>query len=209
MSQTRRAPEPTEGDLARAAKAKAREVFNGSDGALTVAYYRRLCAEGPNGVIAMNLFRASKTSARAKQYRGRQFRNASYDTKNYSLVQLCTALINQRVYDWGWHRDDKTVGYPWVLYIDLPCGQASFHSSERLNGPDYHKPWRPGKGSDANVLAFCDIISGEDEYGQEIAPSGLAEDEAPCWQVPAVRTQEQEREDPLRPVQGDSPPKIS
>ena len=88
MSQGSRAPEPTAADVARAALCSARDVYELSDGALTVAYYRRLCALGLIGVIAMNLFRAQKTSSRAKAYRGRQFKQASYGTKNFSLDQL-------------------------------------------------------------------------------------------------------------------------
>ncbi len=156
---TSKAPEPTEYDIARAASATAREVFDGSDGRLTVAYYRRLCALGPIGVVAMNLFRAQKTSSRAKQYKGKQYRNASYDTKNYSLECLCAALLNIPDAIWGWKMDANTPGYPWVLYVETDCGQVSFHSASRLKGPDYPLDWDGERLSTQRVLSYCDRVA--------------------------------------------------
>ena len=127
-----RAPEPTASDIARAAKATAREVYEASDGALTVAFYRRLCAVGPMGIICRNLFRAQKTSARAKMYRGHQYKEASYGTKNYSIDQLCNALAANPScgIEWGWGRDLDRSGFTHVLYVFIPnIGQVSFHSS--------------------------------------------------------------------------------
>lgn len=154
-----KAPEPTEYDTARAAVATAREVFDGSDGKLTVAYYRRLSALGPIGVVAMNLFRAQKTSSRAKQYRGRQYRNASYETKNYSLECLCAALLNMPDMLWGWKMDPNTPGYPWVLYCETSAGQVSFHSADRLKGPDFPLDWDGDKLSTQRILSFCDRVA--------------------------------------------------
>ena len=181
------APEPDHIDIERAAVVTAERVFKESDAGLTVAYYRRLCAIGPVGVIAMNLFRASKTSSRAKVYRGRHYREASYGIKNYSLSELYKALAaigelcwncGRRAADhnehllcpsqkslfnnsrsWGWKRDPKTRDYEWVLYVDIPTGQASFHSPTRGDGPDYAGAWNPGEGSTAAVLAFCEQLS--------------------------------------------------
>lgn len=156
-----RAPEPTEQDVARAAAATAMEVFNGSDGKLTVAYYRRLCSVGAVGVVAMNLFRAQKTSSRAKQYRGRQYKSASYETKNYSLECLCAALEKTPEIVWGWKHDPKTPGYEWVLYCELPTGQCSFHSASRLKGPDFPLEWDGDRLSTQRILDFCDkFLSG-------------------------------------------------
>jgi hypothetical protein len=154
-----KAPEPTEQDIARAASATAREVYDGSDGRLTVAYYRRLCAIGSIGVVAMNLFRAQKTSSRAKQYRGHQYRAASYDTKNYSLECLSKALLAMPDMMWGWKMDPNTPGYPWVLYVELPTGQCSFHSADRLKGPDFPLDWDGDKLSAQRILAFCDRVA--------------------------------------------------
>ena len=44
----------------------ARDIYHGSDGAATTAYYNELSKRGPIGLVAVNLFRASKCSARAK-----------------------------------------------------------------------------------------------------------------------------------------------
>ena len=38
---------------------------------------------------------------------------------------------------WGWKQDPATINYPWVLYVDLPTGQVSYHSQFRGEGPDY------------------------------------------------------------------------
>jgi len=159
-----KAPEPTEADIARAAAASARHVYDASDGRLTVAFYRRLCERGPIGIIAMNLMRAQKTSTRAKQYRGRQYRNASYDVKNYSIDQLCVALEKDDCgMEWGFGQDDWTPGFPWVLYVDLPwVGQVSFHTDHRgdpRRWPEYTKPWDGIRGaSEERILSFCDSI---------------------------------------------------
>ncbi len=159
-----RAPEPTEADIARAAKATAREVYEASDGKLTVAYYRRLCSAGPVGIIAMNLMRAQKTSSRAKVYRGRQYRNASYETKNYSLDQLCVALEKDACgIKWGFGRDESTPHFSWVVYAELPgVGQISFHTDHRGNSrrwPDYEGTWDGAKGmSEPKILDFCDAV---------------------------------------------------
>jgi hypothetical protein len=152
-----KSPEPTEADIARAAVATAKEVYGGSDGRLTVAYYRRLQSFGPIGLVAMNLFRAHKTSSRAKVYRGRRFRSASYDVKNYSLEQLVVALQSATL-TWGWQHDPATVNFEWVLYVDLPTGQCSFHSGVRLAGPEYLGRWDCQRLSGERILAFCDEL---------------------------------------------------
>lgn len=168
-----KAPEPTQADIARANLADAIEVFNGSDGRLTVAYYRRLQALGPMGCVAMNLFRAQKTSARAKAYTRRRFREASYDTKNYSLEQLVAALALTPILNWGWDRDERAVHFEWVLYIDLPTGQVSFHSPVRLAGPKYQGKWDRQGMSQERILAFVDDIadSGRRPPGGQIRPN--------------------------------------
>jgi hypothetical protein len=158
MSYGSKAPEPTDADIARAAVAKAQEVYEGSDGRLTVAYYRRLQALGPMGVVAMNLFRAHKTSARAKVYRGRGYRAASYDTKNYSIEQLVAALAKVPELSWGWAYDAAAVHFEHVLYVDLPQGQASFHCGTRLAGPAYAREWDGLRLSKERILAFCDNL---------------------------------------------------
>lgn len=143
----------------------AMEVFAGSDGEVTKAYYVALSAKGPIGEIAVNLFRAQKCSSRAKAYR-RGFRRSSfadnaYDRKNWSIEQLCEILkvhAGKLQIEWGWQQDPETPGFGWVLYIDLPQGQVSFHASLRGIGPDYQKKWDKSRLSAERILAFCDSI---------------------------------------------------
>lgn len=121
------------------------KVFDGSDGDATRRLYDRLDGQGPTGTIAKNLFRAAKTSHRAKHYRGRRFRSAAYDTKGWSLDQLC-ALLAEHAADasipsWGWLEDDEQPVHRHVLYVDLPSGQVSFHTGLRGKGPDYNGAW--------------------------------------------------------------------
>jgi hypothetical protein len=69
------------------------EIYAGSDGEATKRLYAELEALGLVGVIAMNLFRACKASARAKVYRGGGYRGMAYDKKQWSIGQLVEALI--------------------------------------------------------------------------------------------------------------------
>ena len=62
---------------------------------------------------------------------------------------------------WGWKRDPKTPGYEWVLYVDLPTGQCSFHSADRLNGPDYQGDWDGIGMSQERICRYCDMVAGE------------------------------------------------
>ena len=143
----------------------AREVFDQSDGDVTRAYYQEL-NRGPVGAIAMNLFRAQKTSTRAKRYRGRRFKSAAYDVKSYSMSQLSavlTASAGELGIQWGWKRDPKTVfgeESSWVLYVNIPHGQVSFHSPCRGIGPEYPGSWDGSHKSEERILAYCDAVMG-------------------------------------------------
>lgn len=148
----------------------AREVFDGSDGEVTRKYYADLCGKGPIGIIAMNLFRAQKCSARAKVYRGGirgqgSYKRMAYDRKAYSMSELCRTLAEHGAklgFAYGWRTDPKTVfgeRASWVLYVDIPDhGQASFHSPSRGVGPDYTADWDQASSSEVNILAFCDFV---------------------------------------------------
>ncbi|MDE2103583.1 MAG: hypothetical protein KGL39_40460 [Patescibacteria group bacterium] len=123
-------------------------VYNGSNGDETVAMYRRLETLGPAGVVAMNLFRATKASARAKVYRGGNgrgsYRGQAYEKKDWSIGQLCAAMTAHGEalgIAWGWGRDEGAIGFEDVLYVDLPEGQVSFHCRSRKDGPDYPGEW--------------------------------------------------------------------
>ena len=117
-------------------------VYDGSDAERTKALYRELEELGPVGTIAVNLFRAQKASSRAKLYRGRGFKGAAYDKKQWSMSNLCDALhAHAGSIRWGWGIDHLQVLHRNVLYIDLPTGQVSFHSEWRSRGPDYPGEW--------------------------------------------------------------------
>ncbi len=104
---------------------KAIVVYVGSDGELTKRYYSELEKRGPLGMVAVNLFRAQKTSTRAKLYRGRQFRSAAYDTKSWSMQNLVEILGKVGGFPYGWKPDPATPfgdAPSWVLYVELPQG---------------------------------------------------------------------------------------
>lgn len=150
------------------------EIYAGSDGEATKRLYARLESCGAVGVVAMNLFRAQKASARAKVYRGGvrgvgSYRAMAYEKKNWSLGNLCDTLTEHARalgLRWGWQRDAHAalVGDPneWVLYVDTPCGQVSFHSPTRLKGPDYDVAWDGVvNASVGRILRWCEQLLGE------------------------------------------------
>lgn len=145
---------------------RALKVYEGSDGDKTKALYVDLEKVGPIGCIAMNLFRAQKNSARAKVYRGRRFKNAAYESKQWAMGNLCAIL--ERHADaagirWGWGRDEDQPVYKDVLFIDLPTGQVSFHTETRGKGPTYPGTW-DGKhrvSTDRIVRWTARVLSGD------------------------------------------------
>jgi hypothetical protein len=119
-------------------------VFDGSDGDATKALFADLEKRGPIGLIAVNLFRAQKNSGRAKVYRGRRYRDAAYDRKQWAMDNLCAVLAKHACdvgITWGWGADPKQSFHRFVLYVELPSGQVSFHTGERGEGPDYSSDW--------------------------------------------------------------------
>lgn len=139
---------------------RAKEVFNGTDGEATKAYYTLLNARGFYGQLGVALFRAQKRSQAAKRYGRSKFKGMAYDVKNWSLGEVCRILLSQE-HDivWGWKRDPSTPGYEWVIYVDLPfAGQCSFHNSERLAGPDYPSVWDGDRLSAERIIQFCDSV---------------------------------------------------
>jgi len=85
-------------------------VFHGSSGDATSALYRRLEACGPAGGLAVNLFRACKTSSRAKQYRRRRHKDESYGRKAWSIGNAAQILLDHAEafgLTWGWGGDVK------------------------------------------------------------------------------------------------------
>lgn len=108
-------------------------AFEASDAALTRRVLKRLEALGPMGCIAAQLFRAQKASSRAKKHRG-DYVDYAYGRKGDCLEQLCALLSTQSDLLWGWGIDDDVGGFKpqHILYIDLPKGQASFHSVDPI-----------------------------------------------------------------------------
>jgi len=149
---------------------RAVEVYEGSDGALTRAFYAALEARGPAGVVAVNLFRAQKTSTRAKLYRGGirgkgSYKSMAYDTKRWAMENLVKVLTEHGAalgITFGWKEDPQTVfgeEASWVLYVDLPQGQVSFHSPNKLAGPLYARDWDQQKLSAQRVIEFADSVA--------------------------------------------------
>lgn len=148
---------------------RAREVFDGSDAEVTKAYYASLSKRGPAGDVAVNLMRAQKCSTRSKLYRGGvrgigSFRSMAYETKTWAIQNLCAVLGSHgkrlRI-GFGWKLDPDVVfgdRPSWVLYVDLPQGQVSFHCPSRLSDHDYRGVWDGVHKSEERILAFCDSV---------------------------------------------------
>src|SRR5690349_21003191 len=106
---------------------RAHDVYARSDGDLTKHYYAHLQTFGLARALAVNLFRAQKSSARAKLYRGGnakgRYRDLAYQRKNWSmsnLAQLLSEHAETLGITWGWKRDPRQAFHSWVLYVDLP-----------------------------------------------------------------------------------------
>lgn len=136
-------------------------VYEGSDAIATRALYAELGELGYIGDLAVNLLRACKKSERAKVYRGRHYRASSYDGKQWAMEQVCTLLTShpELVGTWGWGKDEKQDYHAWVLYVELPQGQVSFHTSLRGDGPDYLKPWDGVTGASVQrIVTFASTL---------------------------------------------------
>lgn len=136
-----------------------RAVYEGSNGDLTKAFYREMDSRSIHGQLATALFRAQKRSSAAKKYRGRKYTSAAYDVKNWSMSEICrilSALGNE--YAWGWKYDANKVGYEWCLYVVLDQGQVSFHSADRLAGPEYEGEWDGTHVSADRIIKFCEQV---------------------------------------------------
>lgn len=144
--------------------AKILSTYSGSNGDQTKALYAALCERGAAGVVAMNLFRACKCSARAKVYKGGirgqgSYKSMAYDRKQWSIDNLAKALTdfgaNLRI-TWGWAEDPAQPVHRFILYVDLPDGQVSFHTASRSAGPDYPGKWDGVRGeAPVRISKFC------------------------------------------------------
>jgi hypothetical protein len=159
------------------------EVFRASDGDLTKQFYAALEEHGSIGIVAVNLFRAQKCSSRAKEYRGRKYKGAAYDRKQWSMDNLCDTLSKHGAtlgIRYGWKQDETTLfgdEASWVLYVEVPQGQVSFHSPLRGKGPVYEGEWDRCKDMSAGrIIQFCDSVLQETPGS---ATSGTASPNAP------------------------------
>jgi hypothetical protein len=140
-------------------------AYYGSDAVASRRVCRDLERLGPHGRLAASLYRAQKASARAKVYRsgprGRRgsYRALAYERKGQHLEAVVALLEAEPCgLQWGWGRDDTQVVARWVLYVDLPVGQVSFHSTRRFAGPDYLGTWDGQLVSEERVVRFCDTL---------------------------------------------------
>jgi hypothetical protein len=136
------------------------EIFAGTSGHATRDLYSRLEKLGPIGVVALNLFRAQKASSRAKVYR-RRFKGVAYEKKNWSMKLLCDALgasAAELGIEFGWSEDPAQEFHNWVLYVDLPMGQVSFHSAAPLSPERYEKLWDGSKDSASRIIRFVESV---------------------------------------------------
>lgn len=144
------------------------DIVNGSDAAATKALHRALDAVGPMGKVAHHLLAAQKSSSRAKAFRS--YSDRYYETKGAQLGQLADALRQTHVV-WGWGEDSRG-SLPWVLYVDLPTGQVSFHARDRGDGPDYPGSWDriPG-ASGPRIIAWAHSLIPTWTYALPVADS--------------------------------------
>ena len=135
-------------------------AYKGSSGSQTRRVLRNLEAIGLMGDIAAELFRTQKASSRAKKYRG-DYVDYAYERKGEHLKRLCDLLARQGDLTWGWGTDQNAPesGATDVLYVDLPNGQASFHSFDRHTGPDYIGEWDGKSESEANIICFAERLN--------------------------------------------------
>ena len=134
-----------------------KDAYIGSDGADTRAFLKRLEQSCDEGHVAAQLFRCQKASARAKMYRGK-YRGHAYNRKGDAIAVLTALLGTTPQLRWGWKADPVQHYAPWVLYVELPQGQVSFHSTRRGNGPDYLGEWDQQNASEHRILAYCDSL---------------------------------------------------
>lgn len=144
------------------------QVYYGSNGGATRSFCVRLEKCSQLGRIAAALFRAQKASSRAKVYHGGihrrdggwdSYRELAYERKAECLGKLCWLLEEDDCgLQWGWKSDPGQSFAGQVLYVDLPVGQVSFHSTARFAGPDYPGDWDGEHKSEQRILDFADRV---------------------------------------------------
>ena len=144
------------------------EIYAGSNGEATRALYARLETLGPAGIIALNLFRAQKCSARAKLYRRSAHKREAYGRKTWSLQNLCAALEKHAAaleITWGWKEDPGQEFHCWVLYVVLPGGQVSFHNAAPIGDQRFAGEWDGSRDSAGRIVLYTtsliDVVSNQ------------------------------------------------
>jgi hypothetical protein len=142
-----------------------------------------------NGVTADVIFNfyAHKANVDAVPRRRRdKFKSkTTYDTK-HTIIRELINRATEAGWTWGAKRDDAIAGgyFPYVVYFDLPSGQASFHISEydAATMPAYPGKWSGLRNSDEVLYAFyrsldgdMDIDAAKLEYRQRVEEREEAE----------------------------------
>jgi hypothetical protein len=156
-------------------KTSAVDIYLGSHGGRTRSYLSKLEKLGWEGKVAAQVFRAQKASSRAKAYKGGltnvSYSDLAYDAKAKAISRLCELLAEDPTrMTWGWKEDPSEDYAPWVLYVELPNGQVSFHSRERMTGPNFVGKWDEAYDSDLRILQFCDNAFGYDGPVRDFVP---------------------------------------
>lgn len=162
------------------------KVYEARDANRTRDLYARLVAKPPRGIVAVNVLRAARNSEMAKGYKKGSATAKAYATKDWSLDELCRAILAAPgvIERWGWGRDDKAKGFEHVLYVELPgTGQISFHTSYRRDGcPDYPGAWDQVRGKTSlrvcrwveAILADREVITEGENDGLQARSEGVA-----------------------------------
>jgi hypothetical protein len=97
-----------------------------------------------NGVHFMEYFDGSRY--RQSNYRkSRNAREKDYQKKAVCVFDACDAADISGV-NYGWEQVAEDSYTRWIVYYDLPTGQASFHCTERGPGPEYDIKWDKQQG---------------------------------------------------------------
>lgn len=147
-----------------------KEAMKTGSGEKVVEFLFELGARAEQGAIASALFRAQNNSSRAK--RGRRGRRDRYSNKNEALAALVMSLDIFKQHKFGWGYDEATIGYPHVLYVELPQGQVSFHSAKRFAGPIHDREWDSERASADRIAGYCDSVLQESKTVYSCVPMG-------------------------------------
>lgn len=154
-------------------------VFNARDARASTDLYNELKGHGALGLLAVDLCRARKNSGLAKQYRGRNAKGAAYETKEWSIgniTKLLTTHGERLGIVWGWKQDPAQARHDWVLYVEAPTGQVSFHTGGRGNGPDFPGNWdQQGLTAERIIALAAHVLDGTKpvHFGPPVDPPAV------------------------------------